>query len=450
VLVAALAERWLGLADLSLVFMLAVLVVAVRTHTGPALLTAVLCFLAFNFFFIAPRYSFYIDARHGVATVALFFAAALIAGRLASQLAMQVQALRIANQHANARQALAGKLAVATDAAGVVEAAESVFREGLGADAWVRVGDDCATDQGGGVEEHGWWFLPLRAAAGPLGVIGLKLPPSSTRLDAMQQQTAKAMAGDVAQALQRTQLAAELETTRLANETERLRSALLSSVSHDLRTPLASIIGAAGSLEHYGDGMDAADRRGLLDAIRTEGERLDRYIQNLLDMTRLGHGDLALHRDWIGVDELVGAAVARVQRQHPAARFVARVAPDLEPLWVHPALIEQALFNVLENAVKFSPHDAPIEIEAIATPDNAVQLDITDHGPGIPDAERARIFDQFYSVARGDRGRGGTGLGLAICRGMIGAHGGDVAALPGRDGTGTTIRITLPRIEPAP
>ncbi|BCT92484.1 hypothetical protein LYSHEL_15080 [Lysobacter helvus] len=449
VIVAAAAERWLGLADLSLVFMLAVLVVAVRTHTGPALLTAVLCFLAFNFFFIEPRYSFYIHARHGVATVALFLAAALIAGRLASQLAMQVQALRIANLHANARQALAGKLSVATDASGVVDAAESVFREGLGADAWVRLGDDCATDQGGGVEEHGWWFLPLRAPSGPLGVIGLKLPPSSTRLDAMQQMTAKAMAGDISQALQRTRLAGELETTRMANETERLRSALLSSVSHDLRTPLASIIGAAGSLENYGDAMNDADRRSLLDAIRTEGERLDRYIQNLLDMTRLGHGELVLHRDWIGVDELVGAAVGRLQRQHPAARFVARVPQEMEPLWVHPALIEQALFNVLENAVKFSPPDAPVEIDAHAI-GNAVQLDITDHGPGIPEDERARIFDRFYSVARGDRGRGGTGLGLAICRGMIGAHGGEVEALPAPSGRGTTIRITLPRIEPTP
>jgi two-component system sensor histidine kinase KdpD len=449
VILAALAERWLGLVDLSLVFMFAVLVVAVRTHTGPALLTAVLCFLAFNFFFIPPRYSFYIDARHSVATVALFLAAALIAGRLASQLAMQVQALRIANQHANARQALAGKLAVATDAAGVVDAAESVFHEGLGADAWVRLGDDHASDQGGGVEEHGWWFLPLRAPHGTLGVIGLKLPPSSTRLDAMQQQTARAMADDIAQALQRTRLVSELETTRLANETERLRSALLSSVSHDLRTPLASIIGAAGSLESYGDAMDDLDRRSLLDAIRTEGERLDRYIQNLLDMTRLGHGDLALHRDWIGVDELVGAAVGRLQRQQPTAHFTARVAPDLEPLWVHPALVEQALFNVLENAVKFSPSDAAIEIDARATPGDAVQIDITDHGPGIPDDERARIFDRFYSVARGDRGRGGTGLGLAICAGMIGAHGGSVEALPGPDGIGTTMRITLPRIEPA-
>jgi two-component system sensor histidine kinase KdpD len=448
VLVASIAERWVGLVDVSLIFMLAVIVVAARTHTGPALLTAVLCFFALNFFFIAPRYTLYIDARHGVVTVVLFLAAALLAGRLASRLAMQVQALRLANLHASARQALAGRLSVAANEAEVVGAAEGVFREGLGAEAWVRLGASSEARRTESVEEHGWWFLPLRASQETLGVVGLKFPVAAGRLDMRQRETARAMADDVAQALLRTRLVGELEAARVANETERLRSSLLSSVSHDLRTPLASIIGAAGSLESYGDAMDDADRRSLLDAIRTEGERLDRYIQNLLDMTRLGHGDLVLHRDWIGVDELIGAATGRLQRQQRSVRFDLHVEPGLEPIWVHPALVEQALFNVLENAAKFSPPGAPIAVDAGATPDGGVRIDIADQGPGIPDDERSRIFDRFYSVARGDRGRDGTGLGLAICRGMIGAHGGDVEALPGPDDRGTTIRITLPLVVP--
>ncbi len=467
--VAALAERWLGLADLSLVFMLAVLVVAARTHTGPALLTAVLCFLAYNFFFIEPRYTFYIDARHGVATVALFLAAALLAGRLASRLAMQVQALRIANQHANARQELSQRLAVASSEEQVVDAAHRAFRESLEADVWIRldgrglhatgveppaplVQDRIPallgqSRQAETVEEFGWWFLGLHSPQEALGVIGLKLPSSTIRLGDAQRRLARAMSDDIAQALLRTRLVADLQSVRVANETERLRSALLSSVSHDLRTPLAGIIGAAGSLESYGDEMDEADRRSLLDTIRVEGERLDRYIQNLLDMTRLGHGQLTLQRDWIGIDELIGSAIGRLQRYRPDARFSIAIDAGLEPIWVHPALVEQALFNVIENAVKFSPPGETVAVEARLTADGRLQIDVRDRGPGIPEAERQRIFDMFHRVERGDSGPQGTGLGLAICRGMIGAHGGDVEAMQGADGRGTLVRIRLPLVE---
>ena len=350
--VAAAAERWLGLSDLSLVFMLAVVLVATRSSTGPALLTAVLCFLAYNFFFIEPRYTLYIDARDGVATVLLFLAAALLAGRLASRLAMQVQALCESQRQMLERQAQAQRLAE------------------------------------------------------------------------------------------------DLRAERVAGETERLRNALLSSVSHDLRTPLASIIGAAGSLDSYGDAMDAQDRHALLDTVRSEGERLDRYIQNLLDMTRLGHGTLPLNRDWIGVDELIGSAVGRLRRYQPGTRFTVSVDPDIGPIWVHPALVEQALFNVIENAAKFSPDDEAVAIDARRIGER-LRIDVVDRGPGIPEDERARIFDMFYSAERGDRNRDGTGLGLAICRGMIGAHGGEVEALPGAQGRGTTLRISLPFLEPA-
>lgn len=462
VFVAAAAERWVGLDDLSLVFMLAVLVVAARTHTGPAVLTALLCFLAYNFFFIEPRYTFYISASHGVATVALFLAAALLAGRLASRLAMQVQALRAANRDALARQQLGQRLAVAADEDEVVKVANDIFRQSLDAHVWVRLGERGlhAADvqppalpvlrqieglpqrHAETIEEHGWWFLPLQAPRGALGVIGLKLP-GHAQLDERQRQLARDMVNDVAQALLRTRLVADLQSERVANETERLRSALLSSVSHDLRTPLAAIIGAAGSLDSYGQSMNDDDRHALLDTVRSEGERLDRYIQNLLDMTRLGHGSLALDRDWIGVDELVGSAVGRLHRYQPGTRFAVSVDDDLGPIWVHPALVEQALFNVIENAAKFSPPDEVVAIAAWRESDK-LHIEVRDRGPGIPEEERRHVFDMFYSVERGDRGRQGTGLGLAICRGMIGAHGGEVEALPGPDGRGTHLRITLP------
>ena len=295
VAVAALAERFLGIDDLSLVFMLVVLIVAARTHAGPAALAALLCFLAYNFFFISPRYSLYIDAQHGIATVVLFLAAALIAGRMAARLAMQVDALRTSGRHVAVRQALSRRLSVAGSEEDIVQAAQSAFAASLDADTWVRLESpgEARLRIGGTADDHGWWFLPLQSPDDVLGTVGIKLRDPVAEIDSAQRTLAHAMADDVAQALLRVRLATELEAQRMEVEPERLRSALLSSVSHDLRSPLAAMIGAAGSLASYGDAMGEEDRRSLLDTMREEGERLDRYIQNLLDMTRLGQGDLA-------------------------------------------------------------------------------------------------------------------------------------------------------------
>ena len=248
----------------------------------------------------------------------------------------------------------------------------------------------------------------------------------------------------LAQAISRTQLTKALEIANVTSETEKLRSALLSSVSHDLRSPLASIIGAAETLSNYRHAMDEADQNSLLAAIHLEGERLDRYIQNLLDMTRLGHEGLSLKRDWIGVDELVGSAVRRLKR-YLAQVDVEIFIPD-EPisLFVHAALIEQAIFNVLENAAKFSPQDEAVEIEVKKLNDECVQISICDHGVGIPEEERNQIFDMFYTMQRGDRGQSGTGLGLTIVKAIIGAHMGQISATAGQDQRGTCIRIVLP------
>ena len=202
------------------------------------------------------------------------------------------------------------------------------------------------------------------------------------------------------------------------------------------------MIGSANSLSSYAEAMDAGDRRALLDTIVVEGERLDRYIQNLLDMTRLGHSGLTLNRDWIGVDELLGSAVQRLQRYQPEVRVQTTVAPDLPAIWVHPALVEQAVFNVLENAAKFSPPDEPVRIDAKLI-DGALRIDVSDRGPGIPEDERARIFDMFYSVERGDRGRQGTGLGLHIVKRYADLLNGSVKLQSELD-KGTTITLVVP------
>ncbi|RYZ74576.1 MAG: sensor histidine kinase KdpD [Lysobacteraceae bacterium] len=474
VAIAWLAERWVGLDDLSMVFIVAVVVVAARTRMTAAVATAALCFLAYNFFFIEPRFTLHISARQGVTTVFLFLVAALVAGRLASRLRMQVLALRAANAHSTVLQELGRQLASAADLGQVLAAGRSALQAAFSAPAWVRIGDDVAASEGidlsatdlGAAEwaqRHGqatgrytdtlagssWWFLPLCNDRGTLGVAGLRFAADHARLAFEQRRLAEAMADDIGQAALRTRLVSDLETARVGSETERLRSALLSSVSHDLRSPLSSMIGSASSLASYSGAMSAEDRRSLLETIQMEGERLDRYIQNLLDMTRLGHTGLTLNRDWIGVDELIGSATSRLLRYQPQAKLDIRIEPGMKPIWVHPALVEQAFFNVLENAVKFSPPDRAVEIDARLV-EGKLRIDVRDHGPGIPEEERARIFDMFYSVERGDRGRHGTGLGLTISQGMVGAHGGSVEALPGSDGHGTTIRITLPLIEPLP
>ncbi|XQU09796.1 ATP-binding protein [Halomonas sp. LY9] len=240
-----------------------------------------------------------------------------------------------------------------------------------------------------------------------------------------------------------------LNASRLAEEQERLRSALLASVSHDLRTPLASIIGAASSLRTLDAQLSQQDRFELLDGVLNESERLNRYIQNLLDMTRLGHGELAIERDWISVDDLVASARRRLTGALADIHVRQAWDGELPLLNVHPALIEQALVNVLENAARFSPPNGVITIAAATNPSHStLTLTVTDEGPGIPPAMREQVFEMFFTGNEGDRSLHGTGLGLAICRGMLGAHGGTVTAVEGPNGQGTQIIMRLPLSTP--
>ncbi|MFC5436918.1 ATP-binding protein [Rhodanobacter umsongensis] len=479
---AFVADRYLSVANLSLIFLTAVLVVAVRTRMAVAVYTAVLCFVGYNFFFAPPRYTLAIANVDDVLAVVLFLVAALVCSRLATRLASQVESLRSAHVQARMRLTLGQQLSASTDAGGIRDAGSRALAQALRCDAAILARDaeqvlrvvasvppgralstqDLAaadwSDRHG--EQAGrytdtlngapCWVLPLGSDSRPLGAVALCFDPALGEPDPDQRSLALAMIQDIGQALERARLSDELEGARVQGETERLRNALLSSVSHDLRSPLASMIGAAGTLVSYEDKLPPGERRELLEAILGEGQRLDRYIQNLLDMTRLGHGTLKLNRDWTDSAEIVAAAVARLRKLFPDLRVEVLTPDDPVLLYVHPALIEQALFNILENAARFSPPGEAVRV-TVRSIDDRLQIDVGDRGPGIPENERSRVFDMFYSVSRGDRapqGTGpGTGLGLAICRGMIGAHGGSVEALPG-DGIGTTIRISLPL--PAP
>jgi two-component system sensor histidine kinase KdpD len=473
VLAGIAAERWLQLTDLSLVFMTAVIAVSVRTRRGVAVYAALLAALAYNYFFLAPRYTLYLASFASLATVGLFLVAALVCGRLANRLRMQLLLVQVGRRRAESLRALGQKLLAATTDADAVSATAGALRETVDAEAvalvrdaagWREPGRDAsqarfdpalliaadASLRSGHVERAGdgpWHCLPLGPTAHHVVVLGVRFedPLLSPTEDAMA--LVEAMSRDLAQALTRLSLDRQLASTKLQAETERLRAELLASVSHDLRSPLSTIIGSAESLVAYHAQLRAEDQLALAQDIAQEGQRLDRYIQNLLDMTRLGHDGLQLQRDWIGLDELLGAAVARLRRQGPVPSVELQLEPGLPLLRVHGPLLEQALFNVLDNAAKFSPPDAPIAVSARAS-DEAVIIEIADQGPGIPPGDRERVFERFHRVAQGDRAPPGTGLGLAICRGVLVAHGGTAEVLDGAGGQGTRVRLSLPREAP--
>ncbi|RZF52135.1 sensor histidine kinase KdpD [Acinetobacter halotolerans] len=464
---AVVSDRFIGYSDLALIFIVTVLLVAMRARMVITLATVFICFLLYNYFFIDPRYTFRISAERGVITIVTFIVTALLVGRLANQLRAQVLSLRAANSVSLQLQELERKLSSCVDIEQVLNVAKQHLESALNAAVWLRIGtqelgdtasllndkDQIAADWTqknakpcgrftNTLTQSEWWFNPVHLVDG-YGVIAIQFNQHPQTISFEQQRLAELMIDDIAQTVSRVQLSLQLENSRVVAETEKLRSALLSSVSHDLRSPLAAMIGSADSLKYYSEQMSVSDRHDLLDTIHIEGERLDRYIQNLLDMTRLGHQGLTLSRAWIGVDELIGSATQRLKRYQPNINIEVSFHEDLPQLYVHPALIEQAIFNVLENAAKFSPDDIPIEVK-IQQHETELQIDIVDQGVGIPEDEREQIFDMFYTMQRGDRGKTGTGLGLAIVKAIIGAHMGSITAHAGAYGQGTLIRIRLP------
>ncbi len=407
-----------------------------------------------------------ISAERGVITIITFIISALLVGRLANQLRAQVLSLRAANSASLQLQELERKLSSCVDIQQVLNIAKQHLESSLNAYVWLRVAtqvsgeisvlnekDQIAADWAqknvktcgrftNTLTQTEWWFNPLNLVESH-GVIAIRFRDHPQALSFELQRLTELMIEDIAQTLSRVQLSLQLENSRVVAETEKLRSALLSSVSHDLRSPLAAMIGSADTLKYYGEQMPELDRHELLDTIHIEGERLDRYIQNLLDMTRLGHQGLTLSRAWIGVNELITSATERLKRYQPHVSIKTTCAEELPQLYVHPALIEQAIFNVLENAAKFSPDNVPIEVN-IQQVESYLQIEIEDQGIGIPENEREQIFDMFYTMQRGDRGKTGTGLGLSIVKAIIGAHMGSIEAQSGRHGHGTLIRIRLP------
>ncbi|MFV0455397.1 MAG: DUF4118 domain-containing protein [Pseudomonas sp.] len=470
-------SRVLALPNISLVFLSAVLLVAVRSSLGPALACAGLSFLAYNFLFIPPTWTLTIERQEDVLTLLFFLLVAGLTGNLASRQRRQLQALRRNQAETSALLELSRKLTAATDRQAVLAAAVQQFaawREGeisllsrssdglwkveAGVQRLLAEQERAAADWawqheqpaglGTGTLPGGrWWWWPLCAEQGPLVLLGVA-PRDERPLSPEQRRLIAALGQPLVQALERAQLAEELEAARLYGQTEELRSALLASVSHDLRTPLTAMRGSIDSLLALGEQIPLADRRELLEGTRDEAERLDRYIQNLLDMTRLGHGGLKLERDWVAPADIVASAVQRLRPVLAPLQLELQVPAELPLLYAHAALIEQALVNVLENAARFSPPQGRLRV-AVEAGQDELRFAVSDQGPGIPEAERENIFDMFYTAATGDRGGQGTGLGLAICQGMVGAHGGRVTVSEGLEGRGACLSLHLP-LHPQP
>jgi two-component system sensor histidine kinase KdpD len=288
----------------------------------------------------------------------------------------------------------------------------------------------------------GWSFAPLANAKQTLGVLAVRVLTSDAPLSQNLTHLLLAMRDQAVVALERINLAAHMEQAQLLKETERLREALLSSVSHDLRTPLASIIGAATTLRDLGSELRDSQRHDLLDTVIDESSRLNRFVQNLLDMTRIGYGALKPRSAWVDLREIVGPAIRSLSNAYPDHRVTLDISEALPQVWTDAVLLERVFFNLLDNAAKYGPASQPITLSIRAEAQQAI-ITIQDHGPGIPPAQREKVFDMFHRVQRGDASPAGTGMGLAICRGLMLALGGNIVVQAGAT-HGTRMILSLP------
>jgi two-component system sensor histidine kinase KdpD len=283
-------------------------------------------------------------------------------------------------------------------------------------------------------------YLPLVGSDGPIGVVALRPAQANRVLDPDQLHLLESLSSQVALAIERTRLSEEAQRAHVQVETERMRNAILSSVSHDLRTPLAAITGAATSLLDESSQCDPQARHELLRSIHQEADRLDQLMKNLLDMMRLEAGAVQLNKEWYPLDEVAGSALGRMERRLNGHRVTVSFPTDLPLLYVDGVLLQQVVINLLENAVKYAPAGRTIELSA-SVEGREVIVEVADRGPGLPPGEEGRIFDKFYRAKPAREG--GVGLGLTICRGIVEAHGGRIWA-ENRGGGGARFRFAIP------
>jgi two-component system sensor histidine kinase KdpD len=496
VLALAIDNVGIGEANVIMLYLLGVLGVALAGGRGPSALAAVLSVISFNFFFVHPRLTFaFTDVRYLI-TFTVMLVVGLVVSNLTVRFRQQAEAARQRERRTAALYALSREFASTRGLENLLAIAvrhihevfdsqvvillpckDGVLRPWGEASGWAQRIDTghifglSASEQGVAqwVFDHKeraglgtntlpsaeGLYLPLSGSQRVVGVLGVRPRQRNRLLNPEQVHLLETFASQSALALERVGLAAEAEQATLAAETERLRAALLSSVSHDLRTPLAIITGALTSLTGAGAELDPATRDTLAQTACDEAQRLNRLLNNLLEMTRLEAGAVRVRKEWQPLEEIVGVAVGRVADgvaqpgQLPENHELTIDLPaDLPLVPLDGILIEQVLVNLLENAVKHTPPGTPIRLGARFVPASAAQLkpavevSVADRGPGLAPGDEQRVFDKFYRGGA-DSGRGNVGLGLAICKGMVEAHGGRIWAENHPEG-GAVFRFTLP------
>ncbi|QTC86710.1 sensor histidine kinase KdpD [Brevundimonas pondensis] len=471
---ALLLDRTFERVDLGVIYLSAVLAAGVLYGLRPALAAATLAFLTYNFLFLQPRYSFAIGSPTDLLTLIVFWAVALTTGVLAGRVREQaraaqrrasaVSALLAASQRltgvgdrAAAARILAEQTAAAAGAGAVVllplndeltliagaPTKAALDAEAMAAARWAWEKGEPAGHGTGTLPQARWTFRPLQGVRDRAGVAGIEAAALSPGSD--EEKLALALLDQGAVAVERADLAGQAVETETLRRTDRFRGALMNSVSHDLRTPLSTVLGASTTLIDLGDKLTPAVRADLLLSIREEAERLSRYVGDLLDMTRLEGGGLNIRADWVDVRDVLNAAGKRVARRLGGRKMTRDFPAQLSLVMVDQGLLEQALVNILENAVAYSPDGSTVELAAYEDR-GAVVISIEDEGQGIPTAELERVFDKFRRMEEPSDRSKGAGLGLAIAKGFVEAMNGRIAAAsPIQDGKGTRILISLPK-----
>jgi len=466
---------------LSIVMLMAVIYAATAYGFAAALFTSVLGIILFNYFFLEPKLDFIATTPENVVLLAVFVVVAGVTSNLAGRLHDQAKAAQRRERHTAALFRLAREVASAPTAEDVLRAVVRQLDEVLNAHAALLLPRPPPPLAGGGpqpldlaypkemdlsglapeiirqVHDEGrpagpgtglaenlpCLLWPLRTPNGPVGVAVLADIPRDALDQPQFRRRLESLAGLSAVAIERMMLSREIESARLTAQTEGLRAALLSSISHDLRTPLASIIGSATSLISFGETYTEEVRKDLLGTILEEAERLNRFVGNLLQMTKLESGAITPKRQWVDLDDLIGTTVERMERRLVGHRIVTEVAPGLPPLYVDFVLMENVLTNLLDNAVKYSPSGSVVTVRS-RLEEGDVVVEVEDQGVGIAPEDHAHVFDKFFRVYARDTVVAGTGLGLAICKGIVESHGGSIELESDGPGTGSTFRIRLP------
>ncbi|HEY6872761.1 MAG TPA: sensor histidine kinase KdpD [Geobacteraceae bacterium] len=470
-LLGELVRPLLAPTNMVMLYLLAVVLAAVRLGLKPAIVTAFLGVIAFDFFLVPPHFSFTVADTQYLITFFALFTVGVVISTLVAQARERAEAIRKREVQTASLYYLSRDLAAAADIEAILDAIVRNFAESfngrlvvllaegehleikaaseemrldvkeLAVADWSfrnRQGAGRATETLGSSQ---FLYLPLQAAASVLGVLGVEFGDEGDYANTQSRRLLDAFAAQATLAIERVQLVKQAEQAQILQARESLERALLNSVSHDLRTPLVSITGALGTLRDEGFDLTPKARQELLDAAWEEAERLNRFVGNLLDMTRLEAGAIKPKEELSDVQDLVGCALAAIE-QRLGRRKIDLTIPDGLPLVrMDMALMTQVLVNLLDNALKYSPPESSITLSA-RIDGTVLVMEVADRGPGVPEADLHRVFDKFYRVPVPE-GAGGTGLGLAICKGIVEAHGGRIRA-ENRAGGGVRVVVTLP------